>query len=227
MEESELPELPTIDESKAYLARILEDHFAILHKAFLVPSQDLQPVDHFVIAALRRSHANILGFVKMVDDGNKFCALPMTRMQLDSAMRLIACELVDRSGPGKCYEEHILKGGKPDRFKTKSKVKMRDAILSQELSVRHPQISEIYDNTSGYIHFSRHHLFGIIDITSSTADEKVVANIHQLPEWHEEDVRSALIEFIYATDCLLQLCKSWEKWKGAQASKLEDENTMS
>lgn len=91
----------------ATLASFREEHLALLRQATADGPDRLHAEDHLVIAALLRSLANIDGFLAMVDQGNKFCAIPIVRSQLDSAMRIFACTLVDDTH---AFGEHLLHG---------------------------------------------------------------------------------------------------------------------
>jgi hypothetical protein len=56
----------------------------------------------------------------------------------------------------------ILRGGRSDKMKDQQGKRMTDAYLILKLAPEHPWLPDVYERTSGYIHFSGAHMFSPI-----------------------------------------------------------------
>lgn len=200
----------------ATLASFREEHLGLLRQATAGSTDGLRAEDHLVIAALVRSLANIDGFLAMVDQGNKFCAIPIVRSQLDSAMRVFACILVDDPH---AFGEHLLHGNQPGKFKDRDGERLLEGYLKGKLAEKHEHADEVYSYTSGFAHLSNHHLFGVLDLEESQKGTLAFVDFEGLPPWPEREIRSALVEFVWATDILLDVCKGWREGKAAREAR--------
>jgi hypothetical protein len=209
----DLSELVPIEESIAILDAMRRESIEILASAASIGVENLRPQDSLVIAAVMRSNAMISGFLRMVEDKNRLCALPMVRAQLDSAMRIYASNILDQTVPITEYAKHILEGGQPSKYLDRSGKSMRDGYLRQKLDQVFPEFSNTYNKTSGYVHLSNAHIFATIDHVTPIGDLPVLADVNKLPAWDKALMQIDFVEFIYATDCLLEICRSWSRWK--------------
>ncbi len=141
------------------LARYTTEHYELLGEATANPSK-VYPKDHVVIATLPRSLANIDGFLSMIEQGNKFCAIPITRSQLGSLMRVLACTPVDDTS---AFGQHLLQGESPSKFKDRSGKQLRETYLKDKLAEKHEPVDEVYEYPSGYVHLSNHHLMAALN----------------------------------------------------------------
>lgn len=204
MNDDELEQL-SLSELITIVANQRVDHFTVLEVA---ADQDrLTAEGHLVAAALIRSLALTEGFLSMVEQANRFAAVPLIRMQLDSAMRVLACSLVTDPFD---FARHILEGGRPSQYTSRDGVRLFDAFLLDELAKRTPHVRDIYEETSGFVHLSRHHLFGVVDVDKVFSDQKIVFHEYQsIPPWSEADRKSAILLFSWASEVLLDMCKDW------------------
>lgn len=165
----------------------------------------LNAIDHVVLAALRRSEAVMDGFVLMVEHRNRFCAVPLVRLQVDSAMRVFAFSIVDDPTD---LGLHLLEGNSLSGFKDRSGNRLTDSFLHAELTKKYPLISQVYQHTSGFVHLSAHHLVGVLKAPEIIASGKVsIANICEPVEWVDEDVQGTFLDFLWATNALIEECK--------------------
>jgi len=207
-ESDDLPELPHLPELVCALAAMEEEHMEFIRAA--IP-EDRIPVcaeDHLVVAALRRSLDNLRGFLAMADQRNVFCGMPIVRFQIDTAMCLFGRTLV---ADVDAYVTHIAEGKKLSKFKDRSGKPLTDAYLHQELTKKHSDVSSLYGETSGYVHFSSQHLHRVLDLNGFAVTQEVV---FKDPEeltagWNDQEVRGALVCMLWATEAILAECKGW------------------
>lgn len=203
-----LPEeelMPSNADLAASLAHMRDEQDQILTEIAVSP-EIRDAVDHMVLAALRRSESLMDGFMLMVDYGNRFCAIPLVRLQLDSAMRVLALSLV---GDPSALGLHMLEGESLQKFKDKNGKQLTDSFLHQELNAKYPHVSDVYRHTSGFVHLSGHHLVGVLDTPEILASGRVkIADLHEPPPWPHDDVQGALLDFLWATNALIEECRA-------------------
>ncbi|MDM5271199.1 hypothetical protein PGH07_03330 [Sulfurovum sp. zt1-1] len=143
----------------------------------------LFPVDLIAIGAMKRTASNTEGFIGLVEAQNMTSARSLLRVQLDTFMRFSAIWLVD--SPHDFAHEII--GGKHIRnIKDRAGNKMTDSYLVETLSKEYPWIKNVYDNLSGYIHFSAQHLFNAVekvDDDTRTLSLVIGKEDQKYPEW--------------------------------------------
>jgi hypothetical protein len=203
-----LPDYPSIEESTATLAELLDDTASLFTEMTAQGPAAIRGFDGLVLAALVRSRSLTTGFLAMIDQRNKLCAQPMIRFQLDSAMRLVACVLAEE--PEKLVQ-HMLEGGRPARFKDVNGEPLTDHRLHTALSQTYPEASRVYEDSSGFVHLSARHIAGIWDATQSRPGKPVFTEPDALPFWDELQVRATMTAFVWATSCVLDLCFKWHQ----------------
>lgn len=200
---NDLPDLLAMPWSNllSALASFRDDHGVLLAKCIenCVPNG---AIGHLVIAALKRSDALLDGFVSLVDSRNRFSAVPLIRMQLDSAMRVHACGLVSDSD---AFVKHILEGNEPRKYANKPQ--LSDKFLHEQLTEKYPFTSDLYRDTNGFIHLSNHHLFGIFNWDELQDGEFVLTDHECLPSWSEELRKGDVVSMIWATHVLTEECQ--------------------
>ncbi len=182
-----------------------EEHSEMLQRCLKHSGIPTDPQGHLIAAALQRSTALIEGFLLLVETGNRFAAVPLIRLQLDSAMRIHACSLV--AAP-QDFVRHILEGGEPRKFSQHDGRQLTDGFLHNQLTAKYPTTSDLYRVTNGYIHLSNHHLFGIFDFDKLCDAELVIANGKYRSPWNEEHRKGDVISMLWATDVLTEECKA-------------------
>lgn len=123
--------------------------------AHLKTSRGITYADLYGLGNGRRALALSAGYRSMVEQRNSICALPMVRMQLDTALRLYAGFFVEEPVS---FCEAVLNGQQIDRIKSDDGQLMRDKYLLERVSSRNPWMKDVYKLTSGYIHFSDRHI---------------------------------------------------------------------
>lgn len=109
----------------------------------------------FGFGIARRAVALSSGFRTLVLQCNSLSAMPLVRMQLDTACRLYA---------GFFVEDHqkfcadVFKGRQINKMKCSDNKQMNDKYLVDRVAKQNPWMNRVYDVTSGYIHFSDRHI---------------------------------------------------------------------
>ena len=149
----------------------------------------LLQVDLGFAALLNRSQQLTDGFIAMVKARNLTCVAALLRLQLDNCMRLYALYIAeDRKG----FINSLMDGGKIDKLRDKSGQQMQDWYLKKELTKLDPRFSTVYDNTSGYIHFSGKAFYQAVSAGEDNTLEFQVS--HVLPE----KLNPILLECVHA-----------------------------
>jgi len=205
----DLPEMLTLSEAVEILADMEEEHRRLYDQATVKVQDPIHPIEHIVATVLRRSIANMRGFLLLIDSGNEFAAMPLIRMQLDSVLRISAFRLVDDA-----YDlaNHMIEGKKFDKYKNpNSKVELHDRALREPLEAKYEYINNLYEETSGYVHLSRDHMVRVLkgwDNPNRGDDDRLeFAAVDDLPLWREKDKRQAMLFFCVATRFLLDEAK--------------------
>lgn len=115
----------------------------------------LSKPSHFTFSIVHRAIELNRGFKTLSDSNNWITAINLLRLQADNCMRLFALSLVqDRLD----FYERIQKGEHIRNIKDAEGNKMTDLYLSQKLDNLYPGFRLLYENTSGFIHFSNEHI---------------------------------------------------------------------
>jgi len=150
-----------LEESAPYedvVAALLTSERAISEVFFehIKPEKPLTYADFFGMGIGRRALALSSGFRVMIEHRNSLCALPIVRMQLDTALRLYAGFFVTDHQK---FCHAVMQGAPIDRMKADDGSVMKDRYLVNRVAKRNPWMTTVYKLTSGYIHFSDRHIF--------------------------------------------------------------------
>ena len=103
------------------------------------------------IGFLDRSIHLVRGFSLMLENRNLTCCGALLRLSIDNCLRLYAINIAaDRE----TAVNTILKGGKISNLNDKQGNKMKDYYLRNQLKQYDEHVSRVYEETSGFIHFS-------------------------------------------------------------------------
>lgn len=105
----------------------------------------------FFVSALNRRVQFIDGVILLLRERNLTCAGVLVRTQLDNLMRVFAAFISkDRR---KFVDDYL--GGVPIRNMLDADgKKMKDVYLKEKISEYYPEIEEVYNRSSGYVHLS-------------------------------------------------------------------------
>ena len=115
-----------------------------------IVGENLTEDDLFFISALNRRVQFIDGIMNLLRTRNLTCTGIIVRTQLDNLMRVFAAFI---SEDRKKFISSFLEGT-PINMKDNQNEKMTDANLKKRMSKYYPEIEEIYNKSSGYVHLS-------------------------------------------------------------------------
>lgn len=158
-----------------------------------------------------RSLHLIDGFSDLIKNFNLLCAATFIRMQLDNSIRFNAIFLIDDV---KSFIKEFLAGKSIRDFKDKSNgQKLYDNYLVKKLGEEFAWIIKVYDESSGFIHFSNKHMFAtIVEISSEerSVTNKISSDDSHVPIEFVLELIGAMKEL---TEVLLYLLSKWNLYK--------------
>lgn len=158
------------------------------------------------LAAIQRSLALIDGFCLMVEQRNVLCAAPLIRMQIDSVIRLYACQLVD--DPNIVFQ-HLVEDKPLHKLKSIDGNDLRDAYLIKQLGKGYSWMESAYAGTSGFIHLSVRHFNAIWEtFHDDTRTVSIAIGKSYGDRWKESEMLEAIDAFGDTTTVLLEMCKA-------------------
>jgi hypothetical protein len=117
---------------------------------------------HFYLFGIaRRALAQSVAFRQMIGDRNSLVALSITRMQLDTVLRLYALFWV---ADPEDFATKVFKGTEINKLKAKDGCPLTDQYLKERLAPKNDWIPAVYKETSGYIHFSNRHMKAALEL---------------------------------------------------------------
>ncbi|MCL2591611.1 MAG: hypothetical protein FWD67_12270 [Betaproteobacteria bacterium] len=153
------------DAAHETVAAALEDCEQAIIKVFIFPPNTLLTYTSlFGMGVGRRAVALSSGFRAMVKQCNSLCAIPMVRMQLDTAIRFYAGFFV---ADHQQFCRDVLKGKQINKMKSREGHNLSDHYLVKRVAEKNPWMTNVYETCSGYIHFSHHHIKEALRIDES------------------------------------------------------------
>lgn len=173
-----------------------------------VIGDNLLDIDLCFCGLLDRSIRLADGFIPMVKNRNLTCAGALLRLQLDNCLRLYALYIADDEG---AVVTALLNGDKIDKLKDKKGNQMRDTYLKNELGNIDSQLPIVYENTSGFIHFSAKAIYqSIYDCNDHTIKFQVGG---ELNEKRNETLIECAAAYLHFYRLFLEIMKSEADWK--------------
>lgn len=126
---------------------------------FGTPGAPFFPLDFLAYAALKRNLSTSSAIILLVEDFNLLSARSLLRIHIDTALRFAAAWFVDKPHD---FASAVHGGARIDKMKDREKQRLTDARLVDLLSPEHPWLPAVYENLSGYVHFSSSHVAGSI-----------------------------------------------------------------
>jgi hypothetical protein len=134
---------------------------------------------------------------------NLHALAPLLRVQLDSLLRLHAFRIVEDSQD---LAHHIIKGKSLRKYKDRNGKYLFDKHLVNTLKTELPWVESMYENLSGWVHFSESHIFSAVSEGQEENEIKVgIGGFRKdIPEGLFTEVRAALIEIHANTANLIE-----------------------
>jgi hypothetical protein len=189
--------------------QLMYRHHHELSDKFRPVDGQLSHYDVFMAGVLRRSYALTRGFFDLIASRNFTAAAPLVRLQLDNALRTAASvwtrdaeEFFKTLREGKQINRMLADEGKP----------MTDRYLCNRLAHEHPWITQIYNETSAFVHLSdKHFLAAMVPGLTYEGFRAVLADEEPgVPHGAYGDV---IVSYIRVTTLVLQQLEIYAKQK--------------
>ena len=119
----------------------------------------LFPVDFLVLGTMKRFASTSAAFRQMISAWNLTTARSLLRLHIDTGLRFSAAWLV--TDPH-AFASKVLGGEQINRLKSHEGKKLTDAYLIEKRSSEFPWLPIVYQNLSGFVHFSGSHIIASV-----------------------------------------------------------------
>ncbi len=188
----------------------IQEHVEVAQLCMEADGGNIHTPDLWINAGIRRSMQVQDGFTEMVRARNISCAGALLRVQIDTALRLFVCTLMNADD----FTAAALKGERLNRLKDRNGESLTDKYLVDELSKLTPGfawVSHVYHRTSGFIHMSGTHMLVMAEVGAEVGEDMAVTFEINLSDdrWPEGEMAIAVDRFSDATDIVLWLVRTW------------------
>jgi hypothetical protein len=184
------------DELRRYFARAISE------------DQSMYFSDFIIFGALKRTLALSDGFRGHIRSRNFTCAAALTRLQLDTALRLYAADLY---GDTEKYAQEVFHGKHVNKLKNKSGEKLTDSYLADKLSEQYPWVKRMYENLCDFVHLSnRHFVSSIASLNEVDRSFRFEISAKDAPR-PDTDYFEIVEGFLAAMQITLALAAGWHK----------------
>lgn len=176
-------------------------------------------LDLLAYGAIKRNLSTTTAISEMVNSWNMVCARSLLRVHIDTALRFSAAWLVEQPHD---FALKVIGGHRIDRLKDQAGSRLTDAYLLKIRAAEYPWLSKVYEDLSGYIHFSGSHVF---DSMASLSDEdmsiafEISATDHKFPEFSWAEILDCTRE---ATGMLTKYLDGYIYTKGLSPEQLAE-----
>lgn len=172
--------------------------------AWMVKSGNgLYHLDFYISGIVNRALSLISGFDILLRNKNYLSALHLVRPHLDNYMRLHAAWLCNDPHD---FANRVWKGERVDSIRDRDGKYLKDAYLKQKVSEDHPWIENVYNESSGFIHFSNKHIAGAV----STKGDYVTTSISKVDnEVPNKDKLETIMCMVEITNCIANNIFGW------------------
>jgi hypothetical protein len=188
----------------------IKDLFKKINTSFIYP------LDILANTVLDRSLHIIFGFTKLIRDENFIAASHIVRCHLDNILRFYAATLVNDPQD---FAYQIMKGVQVDKLKDKEGNYLKDSLLRNKLNKNYPWVTNVYKETSGFIHLSSKHVF----TSSKLIDNKkriIEFSLSKKDNYVTDVSRSEAIRcMIEITNVLCHFIEDWIMTKNVSLNK--------
>lgn len=144
-----------------------EKKFQKLAASMITSGKGVYTLDYYISGILNRSLSLMYGFETLIGSANFLSAAHLVRPHLDNYLRLSAAWLVDDPHT---FATNVWKGGVIRKMKDKDGKLMMDAYLKDKATEDYPWIANVYDATSGFIHFGEKHIWNATTLKTDQED---------------------------------------------------------
>ncbi|PSK90833.1 hypothetical protein [Taibaiella chishuiensis] len=190
--------------------RKFEQKFQILGVQMMTPGSKTYPLDLYITGILSRASSLIYGFETLITSANYLAAAHLVRPHLDNYLRLLAGWLVENPHD---FANRVWNGEPVRKMKDKNGKLMTDTYLKDRAVLEFPWMKDVYEETSGFIHFSNKHIMNATSVSSkkentlNTCISKTDYNISN------QSKLEAIICMIEISNCIAHRVSGWIETK--------------
>lgn len=156
-------------------------------RLFGEPNAPMFGLDLLAYGAIKRNLCTTTAISQMVSSWNMVSARALLRVHIDTALRFSAAWLVENPHE---FALKVVGGHRIDKLKDRAGAKLTDAHLVKTRALDYPWLPVVYENLSGYIHFSGAHVLdSVVDLSGEDMSFclEVAATDYKFPEfsWSE------------------------------------------
>jgi len=189
---------------------LYEKKFQKLSECMMKSGKGTYTLDYYVAGILNRSLSLIYGFDTLIKSANFLSAAHLVRPHLDNYLRLSAAWLV--SDPHK-FANDVWQGGVIRKMKDRDGKPMTDAHLKDKAAEDYPWIANVYEATSGFIHFGEKHIRNATALTDGK-DASLTTFIGKFDnQVSYESKIEATIGMIEISNCIAKQVYGWIETK--------------
>ncbi len=164
--------------------------------------------DLYFCAVLNKSIQLTDGFILLIQERNLTSAGILLRSCMDNCLRMFAMYLAEDP---EVLVEYIMDGKKISNLKDKNGNYLKDFYLKERLGEYDEHFIDVYNNASGYVHFSEK---GFYQAVSYGGKNKVGVQVsHSVPEKANEFIVECTEAYIYFLKLLYSLFEDIVRYK--------------
>jgi len=193
---------------KGYMSKLasFEKKFQKLAECMISSGKGIYPLDYYVSGVLNRSLSLIYGFETLIASANFISAVHLVRPHLDNYLRLSAAWLVEQPHD---FANRVWKGDVIRKMKDRDGKFMTDAYLKEKAAIDYPWITDVYEASSGFIHFSNKHIMNATSLSTDNDNALVtfIGKTDNNVSYHSK--LEAVIGMIEISNCISNQVFGW------------------
>jgi len=208
MEES----LENLKENLAHLESKHKEFLSLANEICSARDSALFAMDLFILSALKKALSINSGFITLVKSDNYISSCALLRLQLDTALRLFASTLVKN---GDKFVMDFIDGIEIRKLKDSKNKFMTDAYLHTELSRIHPWLSNVYKQSSGFVHLSEKHFYSTFSKDKNRKMQFVLSDKDE-----SIDIKNKIetvLAMLAANGLIFDICIDWLRHKSTRS----------
>jgi hypothetical protein len=197
---------------ETYLSRLslYEKRYQAIAKAMMA-IREAYSLDYYIAGIINRSLSLVYGFETLIRSENFISAAHLVRSYLDCYFRLNAAYLVDDRDK---FLMEVLRGNHVRKMMDRDGNLMTDAYLKSKATEHHPWMAEVYNETSGFVHFSNKHLSNAVRV-SKEKENTLTTYIGKMDhEVTDESKFESVACMLAISNAIAEMCFGWvaTKW---------------
>ncbi|WP_436488805.1 hypothetical protein [Chitinophaga sp. ARDCPP14] len=196
---------------------LLDVQFQDYAKQMILPDSNMFLLDIYAIGIVNRALSLTSGFSTLIRQQNFIAASHLVRPYLDTYLQFFAVWQVSDINK---FVSDVMKGDRIDKLKDKNGVLMQDKHLVTLASIDYEWMLNVYKETSGFIHFSKKHIF-----TSSRLkdpDSRIIeGRVSKYDKYVPDESRLEAVQCMLAiSQAIFKLLEGWI-WTKQNPEELE------